>query len=350
MEPHSLNIHSSGSFLFREPVEYNTFRTINIAVYEGAHPMPRNLHSPSTALTAARQTMAAWSKVIECREDIPVFYKHEFDRYFESARRFPYVVLTPSLDKYPRNTNEKLACDSGDSIYIFEKDGDHIETVCFPYRDICDVELGIILLDSWLTISGKTASGKMDTCTLAFNTTSLRHFAGILNKLRSAPEVIDSAQLARERDKFDYLSAVNFKFMNSGRESLLPGETVLQILFQPEIRQPLLTLFGRLFYKTISPAHLAAITDRELILIRDAERGRKSQISRYGGVWQYLPLSCIDRLTLSETAEERSLLSIQCNSGKTIEKLFEASNRAELQQFCAQLQTLIDRAHASRRK
>lgn len=310
--------------------------------------MSQRLQSQSTVLTAARQTMAAWSKVLESPNDIPTVYKSCFDKTFEKDQRFPYVLLTPSLDKFPRKTTEKLVCDTEDSLHIFERNGDRIAARSYPYRDIFGVEMGIILLDSRLTISGKTSQGQAGVTTIEFNTTSLRHFAAILNKLRSAPQAMDSAQLVVEKEKFDHLAEVNFKFMNYGRESLLPGETVLQVLLQPEIRQPLWSVFGKAFYKIISLAHLTVLTDRELILIRDSDRSKASQISRYGGVWQYLPLSCIESLTLSEPANNRLVLSMQCKPGRTIEKLFEISGRSELEQFCSRLRILIQSVHTIR--
>lgn len=310
--------------------------------------MSQNLQS--TFLTAARQTMAAWSRVIESRDEIPPIYRNRFDERFHGNTPFPYVILTPSLDKFARKTTEKLVCDDGNAIHIFERNGSEIDTSCYPYRDIYSVELGIILLDSWLTISGRTSQGQVNASTIQFNTTSLRYFTSILNKLRSAPSFVDQTQLTVERDKFDYLSTTDFKFMNYGRESLIPGETVLQILFQPEICQPLLSLFGRTFHKTIALAHLAVITDRELILIRDVELSRKSQISRYGGVWQYIPLFDLDMPAYSETASDRLTLSIRCRSGKTIEKIFEASRQPELEQFCSRLRTQIERAHIANSK
>ncbi len=306
--------------------------------------------SQSTVLTAAKQTMAAWSRVIETREDIPAVYKSYFDERFCSSSPFPYVILTPALDKFVRKTTEKLICDTDDALYIFERSEHQIHLNCYPYHDIYGVELGIVLLDSWLTISGKTNQGQVSVSTIQFNTTSLRYFADILNKLRSAPAEVDQVRLAAERDKFDYLSATDFKFMNYGRESLVSGETVLRILPQPEIRQPLLTMLGKVFYRILSLAHLSIITDRELILIQEAERNKKSHLSRYGGIWQFLPLSSLETVTLSETANDRLTLSLQCYFGKTIDRLFDASQRPELEQFCSQLQTLIQRAHATSAK
>jgi hypothetical protein len=252
------------------------------------------------------------------------------------------VILTPSLDKFLRKTTEKLICNSDDSLSIFERNGNQVNVRSYFHRDICMLEMGIVLLDTWLTISGKTSQGDTGVSKIEINTTSLRYFATILNKLRPAHIPVDKTRFDAEKDKFSYLSTVNFKFMNFGRESLVPGETVLQSLLQPEIRQTLWTLFGKSFYKTLTPAHLAIITDRELILLQDVERIQESKIARYGGVWQYIPLHCLDSVKLSTTPDGRLTLSVHCQPDTTIEKLFERAQQPELQQFRDQLQALLN--------
>jgi len=190
----------------------------------------------STVLTGARQTMAAWSRVIESREEIPTFYNSSFDKYFEVDQPFPHVVLTPALSKFPRSTTEKLVCDSDEAIYIFEKDRSQVRAICYPFRDICAVEIGSILLESWLTIHGRTSQGEARISTIEINTTSLRHFDAVLKRMRPLVKGVDQAQFAAERDKFNVLSDASFKFMNYGRQSLVPGETILQFLLQTDIR------------------------------------------------------------------------------------------------------------------
>lgn len=303
--------------------------------------MPQKSLSQSNVMTGAAQTMAAWSRVIDSYEEMPAIYRDWFEQFIGSPKSFPWVVLTPALNKFPRKTTEKLICDTDDVLLIFERTGHQVSVTSHPYSQVCEVEMGIILLDSWLTLSGKTDRGEHCISKIEFNTTSLRYFEPIIDKLRPSPLIVDKTQFAREKDKFDHLSTTNFKFMNYGRESLVPGETVLQILMQREIFQPIFNLFGRIFYKTVSFPHLSIITDRELILIYDAQASRKSQPSRYGSVWQYLPLHCIESVQISEAANPCLMLSIHSHSGKTIEKLFEATKRSELEQFCSKLQTLI---------
>jgi hypothetical protein len=303
--------------------------------------MSQHLQSHTDVLTGARQTMTAWSKVIDSREDIPAIYKSHFDKYFDNETQFPYVIWTPSLEKFLRKTTEKLICDTADALHVFEKIGNHIDVKCYSYRDIYSSEVGIVLLDSWLTISGRTSLGEAATSKIEVNTTSMRYFAGILKKVRPSLDATDQKQFSMEKDKFNALSTVNFKFMNDGRDSLVPGETVTQIILQPEIRQPLWTIFGKTFYKTITPAHLMVLTDHELILLHDVERIKESKISRYGGVWQYIPMHCLDSVKLSSTGDEHLTLSIRCQPDQTIEKLFDASNQPELEKFCSQFQTML---------
>jgi hypothetical protein len=303
--------------------------------------MTQDLKEKSNTMTAARQTMAAWSKLLESREEIPAIYKSHFDQRFGSGEPFPLVIWIPVLEKFTHKTTEKLICDTDDALYIFEKNGNQINATCYPYRDIYGSEIGIVLLDSWLTVHGKTTQGVTGTSKIEFNTTSKRYFEPVLNKLRPASEAADRAHLMAERDKFNSLSTASFKFMNYGRESLVPGETLLRFLLQPEIRQSIFTIFGRTFYKTVSFAHLTVLTDHELILIQDTGNGKDGRAGHYGGIWQYIPLRYIDSISLSQVENDRLTLAIHCQPGRTIETLFEISNLPLLQQFRDQLQRLL---------
>ena len=291
-------------------------------------------------LTAARQTMSAWSRVIESRDEIPAVYQEYFDQQFDREQLFPRVIWTPSLEKFPRKTTEKLICDTDDALYVFERTGNEIDVKCYPYCDIHGSELGIVLLDSWLTVYGKTSRGEVSASKIEVNTTSLRYFSSIQKRLRPSLAAADHENFTREKDKFNILSTTHFKFMNYGRESLIPGETVQQFIVQAEIRDPLFTLFGKTFYRDVSPAHLTILTDHELILFQDVERNRESRVSQYGGLWQYIPLRIIESLELSDAPNDRLLLSIRCRAGRVVEKLFNASSRSEIEQLRSRFRTL----------
>jgi len=308
--------------------------------------MSENLNSQSTVLTGAKQTMASWSKVIESYETLPVIYKVFFDAMIVNGQQFPYTVLTPSFAKSRGKTNEKLVCDFNNAIHIFEKNGSQVIVKSYPYETIYTLEVGSILLSSWLTVSGITSTGAASVSTIDFNTSSLRYFTTFLTKLRPAPQGSDENKLKAEKDKFNYLSTLNFKFMNFGRSSLTYGGTILQILLQPEIKEPIWAMLGNMFQQTISSAHLTILTNQELILIQDMGSDKEARELHYGGIWEYIPLRSLKSVTWSETKNGWLTLSIAVFPNKTIEKLFAVSSKPELEQLCAQLQEMIGKSRA----
>jgi len=215
--------------------------------------MSKIFNRGNAVLTAAKQTMASWSKVIDSYEDVPDIYRGFFDTQIANNQRFPYTLFTPSIVKPKGKGTEKLICDTFSAIHILERNGGLVVTKSYPYQTVYTLEMGYILLYSWLTISGITSTGEAGTSTIDFNTSSARHFATFLDKLRPSLQGVDETQLKVEKEKFDYLLPLNFKFMNFGRSSLVGGETVLQILLQPGIREPVWSLLGDMFQRTIVP-------------------------------------------------------------------------------------------------
>lgn len=303
--------------------------------------MSQNLTHPEPVLTGARQTMMSWSKVIESYEEIPEIYRPFLDPLLAASPVFPHIILAPPLDKFLRKTSEKLICDSPDAIHILERGGDQVLKKSYPYQKIGLLEVGIILLKSWITICGETSEGASDCTTLEFNTSSERHYAAFLKKIRPAAGEDEAGGLKTEQGKFDHLSDANFKFMNYARSSLMMGEKVLQSVLQPEIRIPAWKLLGWTFYRTVSLTHLTILTDRELILIRDDERSKAIKGVRYGGVWQYIRLGSIRSVKLEEAGFDLPSLVIDLVSGDAIKKSFAAASKSELEPLRDKLQEML---------
>lgn len=290
--------------------------------------------------TGARQTMSTWTKVIDSFETLPPHYKNILETQYTKAEYFPLTLLAPSLFKPQGKTTEKLIMDVGNAIQIVERNNEQVIAKRYPYQSICTIELGSILLSSWLTVDGLTNTGKVDLSTIDFNTSSLRHYEVFLKKLRPASRTYTSDQNKAEKDKFDFLSDLNFKLMNYGRSCLIEGETVNQILYQPEIKKPVFAILGDLFQKLVTPPHLTILTDLELIFIEDIGRGRQAHESHYGGIWQYISLQNIRSAKWTEAEEERLTLAINLSTGRVIEKTFTGSNKPGLEQLCTQIRQL----------
>jgi hypothetical protein len=308
--------------------------------------MPKNMQSHDDLLTGEKMTREAWTSRIESYDDVPEIYRGAYEQLVPDRTPFPYTLLAPSLIKSLGRTTEKLIVDAWEAIHLLERNGSQIIRKSYPYQNIFTVELGSILLGSWLTISGTDSTGAVASSTIDFNTSSLPLYSTFIDKLRPVPASYEENQLKTEKDKFDYLSSSSFKLMNYGRESLVCGERVIQILLQTEIKRPGWAVLGNWLDQTVSPAHLTILTDLELILIQDVTHDRKVSQAKYGGIWQYIPLPSIRTAAWQEMKSGCLALSMTVSPAKTIEKLFEPSHRNEIEQLCAALQEMSKETHA----
>ena len=294
-------------------------------------------------LTGARQTMLSWAKVIESWEAVPEVYRNSFSMVVAEGSSLPYTVFAPSIVGWGRKTTEKLLCEVSDTIYVWECVGDKVAMAAYPLRTISDLEVGIILLYSWITIGGVTQAGTASSSTIEYDTAIARHFAPFVNRMRPAPRDMDEREQGVELAKLNQLAAASFKFGAYALESLVGGDEIHQALWQPQIRKPVVKLGGRvLFQTTVSLQHVAILTDRELIVIQDDARCRENRGIRYGGKWQYVALSHISGVSLLERAEDLLVLSLTlCPGGRQLEIIFAASRKQAVAQLQHELEKLI---------
>jgi hypothetical protein len=136
---------------------------------------------------------------------------------------------------------------------------------------------------------------------------------------------------------------LNFKFMNYARRSILPGEKVLQSILQPAIRVQIFKMLNLPFSRTITPAHITILTDKELITIQDEATKLWDKGVEYGGIWKYIPLNRITSASLGQREDNLFVLSIYLCAGDRIETLFAASNEHELRLLLEQIEGLKSR-------
>ena len=314
--------------------------------------MASDLESQLSKLTGSQQTMLAWSKVIESYDAVPAAFKSSSKMILEDETHFPYTVFAPAIagfgHKTTHKTTEKLLCEIRDTIYVWERVGNQVSLKEYPLGTISDLEVGSILLFSWITISGVTKAGIASSSTIEFNTATDRYFTHFVNKLRPASDDADVSEQNREWAKFDYLGMENFKFMNFAIKSLVDGEKVIQTLWQPNINKPIFTLGWHTFYRTLALAHLTILTDKELIVIQEDERSRENhQRVRYGGEWQYIALSHIQTVSLRECADDLLALSLTLSPGeRQLEIVFTVSRKQDVFRLQDALEKLIGKTLA----
>jgi hypothetical protein len=89
----------------------------------------------------------------------------------------------------------------------------------------------------------------------------------------------------------------NFKYFSLGKQSILPGERVLETVYQPDIKINTLNIFNKPVFSKYLTGHLAILTDKELILIKESKRTKSLKENLYGGVFTYIPLSQIQDIS-----------------------------------------------------
>ena len=301
-------------------------------------------------LTAAEQTKQSWAKAIETYDEVPEVYKGSFETLVGDASRFPYAVLTPSYAGFITRAKEKLVCCLDGKIYVLEEARGDLVSTCYSIGDISYVEVGSVLLQSWIKIRGLTSDGVLTSSEFKFNSVTDHLFTPIVEGIRPAADCSEGIDLSRERSKFNYLRWSNHKLMSYAKRSLLPREQVVHFILQPEVRVEVLRLLGSSFFKTLCTPHLSILTHRELILIQDGDRKRwGSRASygcakyggvRYGGVWNYIPLDKITSISTADAQNDLLTVSIRLPGDDGIESVFSVSNRGEVDKLLSRFEAI----------
>ena len=106
-------------------------------------------------LTAGEQTRLSWARVVESYELLPAVSRDPFSALFSGVvQPFPYTVLAPSREGFLNRLNPQLISIHRDTIYVLEKTGSRVGSTCYALAGITHLEIGTILLKSWITLRG----------------------------------------------------------------------------------------------------------------------------------------------------------------------------------------------------
>ncbi len=282
-------------------------------------------------LTAGEQTRLSWARRIEQREEAPAHFLDVVDELIAESGGLPYLVLTPSYAAFLSRTTEKLLCSREDEIRIYERCNDSTLLTAFRYADVSAVEVGCVLLKSWIKLIGRTTAGADTTLTIKFNTVTDYLFAPMIDRLRGVQGGGEahgalaplSCDLTAEQAKFNHLAHDHYKFMNVAKKSILPGEQVLGSVMQ------FVTLFGHTYTRLKAPAHIVVRTDRELIIAVEENQEAWSGSHKYGSIRTYVPLAKIESVTCAvEPSGDTLHLVVALKGGHLIDLDF-AKGQAE---------------------
>ena len=291
-------------------------------------------------LTGARQTMLSWVKVIEAFDDLPDDYKATVQDLLADEQKFPYTILAPPINGSRFPLAEKLVFWISETLYILERNGKQIKTVRHPKPLIGYLEMGGILLYSWFTVSGVTTEGGIAASTVVYNTATHRHIQPFINEIRSLPAEDVGAQDAPP--EFQYLEPLSYKFFNFACNSLRGDEKIIHSVWQPEISRNIFPVFRRTFKRLIAPAHLAILTDKEIIFIEDDLRSVDTRGKRYGGIWRYICLDSILAVTFIDCSNGDLKLSFHIRPDTTFERILGGAARPQAMKLKSELEVILN--------
>jgi hypothetical protein len=168
--------------------------------------------------------------LVKSYQEIPSVFQDFFASFLSDGRDFPNAVLIPSYQGFNHRTTEKLVCELGIEIYVFERMENSFEAKCFTIDQISYVEVRAVLLDSLIKIIGMTKQGILTTPNIKFNTVPDYLFTPILERMRGVSASLTDKVQDSVLEKFDHWVRLNYKFMNYTRSSLLPGEKVVHTI------------------------------------------------------------------------------------------------------------------------
>ncbi len=294
---------------------------------------PTAAREPASVMTASDQTRLSWARPIRSLDEVPAVYQ-PFFRTLPAGTPFPYSVLTPTFAGFMRRETERLICFLDDQLYILEKSPSELKCTCLPLSTVNYVETGAVLLKAWFKVQGLSEQGILTTIILRFNAVTDRLFKPFVEQIRGLTSAPISSGLDEEDPLLDSADLLTYKFRNYARSSLARSLQLIAVAAQREIRHPVLRLGRWSYQRTDATTHIYLVTDRELIVISDdPESPAWQDDTRYGGVWDYVPLNKIERLALVAKNAYVLTLLVGLTHGGEIECPFAPERRAEAERL-----------------
>jgi hypothetical protein len=283
--------------------------------------------------TSVPPSMRMWARKLTSYEEVPSGF---LDAFPESTAQFPYTVLIPEeqLSPFHKKHNATLLCLDHDKLVVLESVRGKAVATSYPLHAAMYLEHGRVLLKSWLKISSPWHSTM-----IKFNTVNEQVFEPIIEAIRPVssygePEQLRLAKHQQELSRLGYLWKMNFKLFNLSRQSVKPGETILETVYQPEIHLPTLILFRKSVLSKYLTGHLTILTDKEMILVQESKRMKSLKESLYGGIFTYIPRSQIQNISFErETGKTDYAMNITLADNTRLRSEFLTESAVNLEVF-----------------
>jgi hypothetical protein len=282
-------------------------------------------------ITGYEQTRSSWLRVLEGYDQVPPFFAGALRELMEfSAGEAPYLLLAPSMAGFLQKSEGILIAGFAKRFYVLDRQRAQVRCVGIPYRDVRYIEVGSLLLKSWLTVLGSDIHGEAAAVTIPYNTARESLWEPILARLRPAPPYTVGRAPSSSESPFDPWLKSNFKLANLARLTLRPGEHAEHILLQPELRDTFFAVAGFALTRLQTSAHLCMLTDSECIVLQDDLHPGHHD---YGTIWRYIRRADIEDAALSAEDGELLRLTIHFADKGTVELIYAGSQWIQVDAF-----------------
>lgn len=286
------------------------------------------------ARTSSVQTMRTWARRAAEAADLPAPFRPPYLEWAAGGGGGT-ALFGPGERLGMFRCRAFLLLHRADEVLVLEEDeAGEVRAESLPIREIDLVEQGRVLLNSWLVLR---AAGRR--VFLQYNSVVEPLFQPIVRAVRAErPAAGLPVEEGLEAFAAECLAAVppeEIRYVNYARASLLPGETVRRLLYQPPFAAPSSAWPWPVRPR---PSHLLLLTDAALLSIRAEPVPRIA----YGYVCRCVPRPHLGTLRVERAAEGRTggrrlTLVVTAGGGPTLRLEYAptAANEAALRDFGA---------------
>ena len=279
------------------------------------------------------RTMKAWAIKINHPEKIPAAFQQSMEQILKESADFPYVISAPKNEKTGKPERDTLLVMTEEAVWVLVDQEHKVAVVRFPMEGVQAVQMGTVLLQSWVKICGKS-EGNFECAAVYYDTVMEELFVPVLDHVRAKMLRMTLEGPEPQVDELNYLKDVSLKFYNYGVQSLLPGQKVCCSVYQPKVDEENVKKSGK---HEMAP-HLFVLTENELILIQETEQEERSATQKYSGIWTYFPISQIARFDVETQEDGKWMRASVCAEGQEpVQVVIDPRNRQAIQVLANQL-------------
>ena len=281
----------------------------------------------------SQNTMSQWPIMIKDPSQIPDSLSQALDGEF--GAKWPYSVFIPPNKWDSAGKRPKVFTMTEDGVLYFEDMKTEVKQVHYPFDGILYVEMGKMLLSSWMTIHGMV-HGQYRQSTISYNTVRNDLFDPIIEKIRERIASNQSLTQGKNGERLADLKQLDMKFLNYTKNALLPGEKIINIIYQPNVQEA----HDKSFKELPDYTHAVVLTNNELILIKEDNHKYKNIHNNYGVVKDFIPLDHIAELS-SESLVSSLKMHVNLNDKDEIDRTFTEDQSHKVSQLIDKFKRII---------